>query len=255
MSCELAINTGNDWTPAVLDLTAEVAKASPRASLGFERQWQAYLNQGRNISAGIRAAQALTFLARHIKLSIRALAPGYRQSASASVHRLINIELSHQKLWKLGLASGAGWVLVIEDDGSCADIEDLADGLAGLFDPDQGLTGHHYLNLSASFHTKELGTGHLLAPTTLIWAGQRRRAVQKADRPITNTVCAIAYRAELLTSIVEEFGRLPMAPVIPIDFKLNAALMALHQRGSLLAGDCLQVEPPPIIQMSMHGMG
>ena len=255
LSSELVINTADDWTPAVLELTQDLAKTSQRASLRFEQTWKAYLDEGSNIGTLHRAADSLTFLARHLKLSLRELSPGFRQSSMASVRRLINIELSHVKLWQLGIASGAPWVLVIEDDGSCADIKDLADGLAGLFDLHQGLMGNHYINLSASFQTKELGTGHLLASADRQWAGPQNRRIQQADRPITNTVCAIAYRVELLNAIVEEFGQLSMAPVIPIDFKLNAALMALRKREILRAGDCLQVEPPPIIQMSMHEMG
>ena len=58
-----------------------------------------------------------------------------------------------------------------------------------------------------------------------------------------------------MTEIVSQFELLPISPVIPIDFKLNTVLMALFAHGFLDAGDCLQVEPAPIVQMSMHEMG
>lgn len=248
----LVVNTQDAWTPAILDITPEVAKQSPRASLQFEQLWRGYLGQS---GALTRAKDSLIFLARHFKLTMQSLRPSFTATSKAAVRRLINIELSHLHLWQQGIASGAPWVLIIEDDGSCADIEDLADGLAGLFEAVQGATGMNYVNLSASFGSKELGTGHLLSATDLRWQGDAQRSIQQAERPITNTVCAIAYRVELLKAIVGEFAQLPMAPVIPIDFKLNAALIALRERSLLSAGDCLQVEPPPIIQMSMHGMG
>ena len=251
-TCQMKVNTKDAWTPAVLDITPQVAKRSPRASLQFEQVWKDYLGQGGWLT---RARDSFTFLARHFKLTMQSLRPSFTATSKAAVRRLVNIELSHLQLWQQGLASGASWVLVIEDDDSAADIEDLADGLAGLLDSSHGVHGSKYVNLSASFQTAELGTGHLLSATDLPWRGHISRQIQQAERPITNTVCAIAYRAELLSAIVDEFAQLPMDPVIPIDFKLNAALIALRQRAVLTAGDCLQVEPPPIIQMSMHGMG
>jgi hypothetical protein len=43
-----------------------------------------------------------------------------------------------------------------------------------------------------------------------------------------------------------------MQPIIPIDWKLNAALMQLVQEGSIGDGDCFTLEPAPIRQSSMH---
>jgi hypothetical protein len=73
-----------------------------------------------------------------------------------------------------------------------------------------------------------------------------------ASRPVTNTVCAILYRATFLRDLVAEMESLPMTPVVPIDWKLNIALMNMFESGSLLNGDCWNVTPGPMDQLSMR---
>jgi hypothetical protein len=76
--------------------------------------------------------------------------------------------------------------------------------------------------------------------------------VYLASRPITNTVCAILYSREFLTTLVQELEALPMEPVLSIDWKLNVALMNLFESNKLDGFECWWVEPAPIKQMSMH---
>jgi len=52
--------------------------------------------------------------------------------------------------------------------------------------------------------------------------------------------------------LLDEFGVIPLSPVLPIDWKLNVALMNLVAAGKLGEGDCWQVDPAPFIQGSMH---
>lgn len=163
------------------------------------------------------------------------------------LRRLLNIELSHLDLMRRGLDSGAPWVLILEDDGFVDNLSDLVEGLDGLM----GGTAS-YVNLSASFSPRELGIEHLLAPASVGWQGSHPRSVLAADRPVTNTVCAILYSAEFLALLVSAMDRLPMEPVVPIDWKLNTALMDLHAEGMAPPDTCLLVEPAPIAQMSMR---
>ena len=69
---------------------------------------------------------------------------------------------------------------------------------------------------------------------------------------MTNTVCAILYRAAFVRDLLAAMDALPMEPVVPIDWKLNLALMRMFDDGRLVAGDCWQVEPGPIDQLSMR---
>jgi len=44
-----------------------------------------------------------------------------------------------------------------------------------------------------------------------------------------------------------------MQPIVPIDWKVNDAIMNLSHTGVLGPGDCYTVDPGPIRQASMHG--
>ena len=259
VSSEVVVNTRNDWTPQLLDITTAVALASVRASLAFEQAWQRYLDEETPSFFFTRARKYSEFRARRWALGLRSRRKFFGVSSITGVQRLANIELSHVSLWQQGVASGARWVLILEDDGGCTDIDDLAAGLTGLLDSTafigEGGIGRRYVNISASFESHQLGVDHLLSSTPLTWSGAVNRDIQASSRPITNTVCAILYNAELLALILEKFADMRFSPVIPIDFKLNAALISLFRQGQLGDGDCLQVQPAPIVQMSMHEMG
>ena len=259
VSSEVSVNTRNDWTPALLNITPGVALASARASLTFEQTWQRYLDEETPSPFFTRARKYWEFRARRWALGLKSKKKAFGVSSITAVQRLANIELSHVNLWQQGVASGARWVLILEDDGGCTDIDDLAAGLVGLLSSTdfvgEGGVGRRYVNISASFESHQLGVNHLLSSTPLAWAGSADRSIQASSRPITNTVCAILYNTELLALILGKFSDMAFSPVIPIDFKLNAALIALFRQGQLGDGDCLQVQPAPIVQMSMHEMG
>ena len=76
--------------------------------------------------------------------------------------------------------------------------------------------------------------------------------VLAASRPISNTVCAILYRADFLGRFLTRFDALPIEPVVPIDWKLNIVLMDMYNAGGIVAGDCWIVTPGPVDQRSMQ---
>ena len=166
------------------------------------------------------------------------------------VRRLLNIELSHLDLMRRGLASGAAWVLILEDDALSPDLTDIATGLTGLMATSPAPS---FVNLSQSFTTAQLGIDHLLSPVAgAAWQGSLPREILQSGRPVTNTVCAILYSAQFLGELVMALDALPMEPVVPIDWKLNLALMNVFEAGAFPQGSCWLVEPAPIRQMSME---
>ena len=183
---------------------------------------------------------------RHARRLWRRLSP----PSSGMVERLLNIEMAHTALLQAGLASESSWILILEDDGECADLNDLADGLSAMIEG--AADGVRFINLSESFEVSELGIEHLLKSSDQQWAGSRPRQLVETELPVTNTVCAIAYRAPFAESLLAEYSKMPQRPVVPIDWKLNQALMSLHARGELPAGSCLWVLPGPIDQLSMR---
>lgn len=237
----LQVNTADIVPGADLLIDETLVQESLDAELDLMARWDDYLTGGRQ-GLRRRAGQSVRWARRQRQ---RLSPPG-----PAMVRRLLNIEASHLDLLHSGLAANADWVIVLEDDAQTTGLDDCADGLAGLLDT--GESPPAFINISQSFSHRQLGIDHLLAPVPgRTWAGAARRAIVEAERPVTNTVCAIAYRSSFLRQLLPVWDAMPLTPVVPIDWKLNEALMAMHTRGDLGRGDCWFVDPAPIDQMSM----
>jgi hypothetical protein len=253
-SCEVEINTHDAYDPEARPITAASVWAAVDAQLRLEASWRTYLEEGANIpihlrlrgriGEGVVRARAIRRFWRPWRGAGRPGEAGFRM-----IRRLFNIEYSHRHLMQSGLNSGAEWILIIEDDASSPDIADCSDGLIELTQefPECG-----YANVSESFALAELGIAHLLEPAAGIWRGWIPRAVMTSKRPVTNTVCAILYRREFLLRLTSEFDRIPMEPIVPIDWKVNIALRNLYLQGALSPAECLIVTPAPINQLSMR---
>ena len=236
------VNTENAWSPTVLPITDDLVQASHRAQLDVEARWQAYL-EGRT---GRRARKALELLARRVR-------PFDATSGHRGIQRLVNIELSHRALISDGLASGADWILILEDDGASLDPDECARGITALLASTRAHPKPAFVNLSESFTPRQLGIDHLLTPAEgTSWAGAVPRRVLQAERPVTNTVCAIAYRATFAEEVLRRLDAKGLAPVVPIDWKLNDILMDMVHERRLAAGDCWLVDPAPVMQLSMR---
>ena len=247
---EVQVNTSNLLDEAALPVTAAMVQAMLGAELRLDRAWSRYL--GRPMGPRWWAVHA----ARSLRRGWQRLSPPDVSVA----RRLLNIELSHLDLMRRGLDSQAPWVLILEDDAFATDIADVASGLAGLMSASPAPA---FVNLSASFSNAALGIEHLLSPVPgLAWDGVEGstaagspRVLLQASRPVTNTVCAILYSRAFLVRLVDAMEALPMEPLVPIDWKLNLALMRMFAAGQIGAGDCCLVEPAPITQMSMQPAG
>lgn len=239
VATDVVVNTFDAHSEEELPVTPAMLQASLTAQLELDRRWAAFL--GRTRGPHWWAMHATRWVRREWQ---RLQPPGL-----TTMHRLLNIELSHLDLLRHGLASGTPWVLVLEDDAGCTDIDDLALGLRSIM---QATMPAAYVNVSKSFTTSELGIDHLLRPASCRWEGSIERTVSATTRPVTNTVCAILYNARFLADLLPTMQALPMEPVVPIDWKLNLALMRLFDDGRIASGDCWIVEPAPIVQLSMQ---
>ena len=213
------------------------------AQLRLEWEWSNFLQQPLNARKYVKRG---AHWIRRLGKALRSPGPGVTE-------RLINIELSHFDLLETGLIKSSEWLLILEDDAGSYDTDDCAVGIAGIMRSE--MSAPQYVNISESFTNTELGIEPLLSPVAAIsWQGSRPRALLASARPVTNTVCAILYRREFASLVLETMKAIPQEPVIPIDWKLNVALMNLYSRGDLGPGDCWMIDPAPIVQMSMHAM-
>lgn len=243
IDCTVVVSMQDLHDESRLPVTEAMVQGSLSEQLRLDRRWTAFL----------RRRQGPGWWAHHLARWVRRATQRVRSPGPGMVRRLLNIELAHRRLLGEGAGSGADWVLVLEDDAGCTDVADAAAGLAGLMLAPGAQPA--FVNVSQSFSLAQLGIEHLLTPAAARWAGPQPRSVLQSAVPVTNTVCAIAYRAEFAGRLLEVMKALPMEPVVPIDWKLNLALMAMADSGEIAAGDCWLVDPAPIDQLSMRTTG
>ena len=244
ISTQIQVNTDDLWEETGLGpVTDQMTQMSLTAQLQLERTWARFTKRPMNprwwVMHSLRWAK---------RIGQRLKSPG-----PLMTERLLNIELSHRDLLHAGVTAGCDWILILEDDAATRDVVDCAVGLSSLMrtEGDQP----QYVNISQSFTNVELGIEPLLSPLNgHAWEGFVPRTLLSSERPVTNTVCALLYRSTCASRVLATMTALPMEPVVPIDWKLNLALMELFSTGELVPGDCWLVDPAPIVQMSMHTM-
>ncbi|MDP1878045.1 MAG: hypothetical protein Q8M17_10880 [Actinomycetota bacterium] len=243
VDCTVVVCTEDLLDESRFQLTEAMVQSSLSEQLRLDRRWTAFL----------RRPQGPGWWAHHAARWGRRSTQRVRSPGPGMVRRLLNIELAHLRLLGEGARSAADWVLILEDDAGCTDVADAAAGLAGIIQAPGAQP--EFVNVSQSFSLAQLGIVHLLTPADGHWAGTQDRSLLQSAVPVTNTVCAIAYRAAFAGRLLEVMEALPLEPVVPIDWKLNLALMAMADSGELTAGDCWLVDPAPIDQLSMQPQG
>jgi hypothetical protein len=249
---EVHFRIENDYDAKATPIDGALVRRAIRRQFEVERQWLQFLrgSKAAREAAPVFALRELRARYRYLNLAGTKPTP----LADRSLERLMNIELSHLALMRAGLDSSSDWILILEDDAASADVADLATGLKNLFASQDQQRSPLFVNLSKSFSHQELGIRTLLRPVNhASWMGLSQRVIYAANKPITNTVCAVLYRRSFLTELLPALDEIPLDPVLPIDWKLNLALMRLFESGKIMAGDCWTIDPAPILQMSMHG--
>lgn len=256
-TCVVEVHGEDVYEPGMLAIDrAEVSK-SIDAELAAELEWR------RHVTGASFHPIAAAKLKVHRFLRKRKYLAGANDSTCTDslgfrmVRRLVNIEFAHLTLMRSALETGAAWILIIEDDAAIdqglLSIEEFADCMAEFFERAEASRTPGYVNISRSHSENELGTSAVYARETE-WSPKTSSHIHArvAERPVTNTVCAILYRREFLTELLDELTRIPLSPVLPIDWKLNQALMNMTKRNEIIRGACWSLSPAPIVQGSMH---
>lgn len=244
VTCSVAADNRIDDTQ--INLSREAVLASIHAELEAERQWRQFQTSAPP-NAKDSVVLALRKHFRRWKFARRS-----EQSATAGramLMRLANIEASHVRLLHEAAESGAQWVLILEDDAFTTNVTELAHALNRHLTEWDTATQPKFINISRSFPLAQL---HLRQALTDEGAWDSSARILGAAAPFTNTVCAIVYRGGFLADLNRELDAIPMQPVVPIDWKLNLAIMQAAAKGQLKAGDCYVIDPAPVLQGSMH---
>ena len=233
-------------TPGAISLNQAAVVASITAELALESRWREYVS-GSTASVFMRWVMSMRYVKRRIKL-----APPWRSNQSElddgakMLRRLANIELAHLEVMRRATQSKAPWVLILEDDACAPNPEQLARQISEFCLAADVAGQPGTMNLSESFTVEQLGISGLLIPQANpnqpdAWS------TYSAGRLVTNTVCAVLYRHDFLKNLLELLEAIPLEPVVPIDFKINAAYMAWPHPA---AGLCWVCSPAPIVQGS-----
>ncbi len=250
VSSEARIHDEDAWSPEVVQIDRSAILRSIDAELRVESQWRRWHG-----SAKFRPRLQLEIWARKLHRRRKYLPmgkaidqdhPGFRM-----IRRLVNIEMAHVTLLREACDSGLDWALILEDDASGRP-EVIAEMLVHFFEAVSGREQPFYVNMSRSFSVKRLGVESALVQQIALPSSQGAVQLVASEKAVTNTVCAVLYRKSFLERLVHVMDEIPVDPVIPIDWKLNLALMDLTETGLLAPGDCWLAEPAPIIQSSMH---
>jgi hypothetical protein len=252
VSTTLRISDKDACTPDLITLDRDEVLKSIGAELAVEREWRRYL-QPEHSAIGLSAFM----LARRAYRTFR-FAPPWRPRLDDDdpgirmVRRLVNIELSHVALLHQAVETESTWALIVEDDASADDVAALAQDLEAFIDHYGSAAQPKYVNVSESFGQERLNTEHHLQPVGTWHAGAPPTELLSANRPVTNTVCAILYRTTFLRELLPFMDAIPVSPVLPIDWKLNRALLTMFNAGRIGPGDCWMISPAPLLQRSMH---
>lgn len=222
----------------------------------LEYRWRRYLDAGAGDTVGTIRDIGL-FGATAGRRTLEAAAGSVLQASDkrygrTAARRLLNIDLSHLRVFDEAVECGASWVLVLEDDAWATSPEVAGHALVALIDliDDRDV---QFASLSTSLSHEQLGVTQLLhEQESLDLADGRRLTILRADRPVTNTVCATLYRTSFAAEVAARIRSRGLVPVVPIDWRLNEALLDMWVVGRVGPESCVWVEPGIFVQRSMH---
>jgi GR25 family glycosyltransferase involved in LPS biosynthesis len=161
---------------------------------------------------------------------------------------LANIDLSHLRVLKEGVTSGADWVLIIEDDAQFADPVRTAGALGTVFE----FLGHParsiFVNLSESIDTVELRVEGIVSAGNPVLALSNGSELLEISPAVSNTVCANVYSLDFARDFASAIEVQGILPSVPIDWRLNQLIM----EDRVTPVECYWVKPGLFLQGSMH---
>ncbi len=249
------VSDRNDYDADRFPITRALLLRSVTAQSVLEYRWRRYLEAGaarRPLARARRLVRDVAMLGGTLVVRTGRyfgpwpLARVDRLHGSGAVVRLLNIDLSHLRLMNEAIGAGADWALVIEDDASATSAAEAMDAIVAAIERSAGALPS-YVNASRSISTADLGIDALLGRLP------EAAGILAASRPVTNTVCAVLYSGEMLRWLAARIEQDGLVPVLPIDWRLNQAVMAGFEEGRLGPGSCWVLDPAPFVQRSMHG--
>lgn len=166
--------------------------------------------------------------------------------------RQSNISAGHVQLMQNAVWRGDKYLLILEDDFHLSNLTSLKSQLNFVLEVLENNPHLMLINLSESFTNEELGH-YGFVQNNFTSPNHSELIVSCLPHPVTNTVCATIYRTDFLILLTRELRLMDEISLIPIDHKINIALMKLIKRGSLNVDCYATLVPGLFIQGSLHG--
>ncbi len=246
LQVETLISDRDDYTSESFPTSPDSLRLAAKAQSQLERDWRFFLISRAQFAVPNRFAKiaATQALYQVMKLKRFAAAKGGHTSPAAKAYRrLINIDLSHRRILEEGLKSGASVIVVLEDDASqlnSQQVHVLGDVIR--LARNQGVD---FINLSQSISVHNLGITRILNRGKIISSAHGNQVIA-LDTPVTNTVCANIYGLDFATLFASYLSEDRLTPVIPIDWRLNQVMLDHPDTR------CWWVRPGLFLQRSMH---
>jgi hypothetical protein len=238
------ISDRNDFSSSgeVIGIADRVRSAWRQAQV--EKAWDEYLRESTGSDFDARKHGGIFFSGMFVKRAISFLLN------SSSLARLANIDFSHLRVLKEGVATGAEWVLIIEDDAQFAEPVGTADALRTVLDFLAGHSGNIFINLSESMDAVQLKVDEIISGGNSVLALANDSELLEISPAISNTVCANIYSNDFARDFVSAIETQGIFPSVPIDWRLNQLIMEDRETPM----ECYWVIPGVFLQGSMHAI-
>ena len=207
-----------------------------------EKAWDKYVRESTGSGSLNRKHGPIFFTAMFVKRAFSYL------FNSRPLARLANIDLSHLRVLNEGVASGANWVIIIEDDAQFADPVRTSSVLATVLEFLGQPTRSIFVNLSESINTVELRVDGIVSGGNPVLALTNESNLLEIFPAISNTVCANMYSLDFASEFARAIEVQGILPSVPIDWRLNQLIM----EGRETPVECYWVIPGLFLQGSMH---
>ena len=219
LNVETLISDRNEFDTGDQKIPMAQRLNSAWAQVKAEKAWAKYLMASRGSRKIDLGPGWLFYLGMFLKRAFSFLV------SSRYLKRLANIDLSHLRVLKEGMASKADWILVVEDDGKVGKVQLVAEKISALIKALDDDEVDIFVNLSESIDHSELGAQEILARAKESLFLSDGAKVVHVTPPISNTVCANLYSRRFAIRFAEAIESQGILPSIPIDWRLNRVIM------------------------------
>lgn len=165
------------------------------------------------------------------------------------INRQNNISESHIMALRIALKNKKKWIIIVEDD-ILVTQEYLLKEMINKLLKEMTKNNLSAANISLSFNEDQLGTKKLRKKMTTIIKSEKINLAHYEFINV-NTVCATIYSIDIVEDLIKGLEKMRNLPLVPIDYKINDALIELAMTGKIFYDSYASLINSPIKQHSL----